>query len=326
MADSTLEAIIKKVRRLTRSPSVAQMSDDDIKEYVDTFVLYDFPEHLRLFTFKTTFTFYTEPNIDVYLPTMAAPLLDFDQTYTTFHLPVYVAGYETAFSQSRTEFFRTYPITNSIASIGTTGDGVTTNFTGTLSSTPVLRNNVLFSSVDINGAGLELHDDGAEVLAGDGAGTINYTTGAYTLAFTVAPADGQAINSQTVPYVAARPQSILYFDNSFTVRPVPDQPYTVTMDAFMRPSAFLALPGGLAESPELEQWWQYISYGAAKKVFEDRSDHESVAMIMPEFKTQESLVLRRTIVQQSKERVATIYTGNTAGKYGSGWFDGGGNF
>ena len=87
MADSTLEAIIKKVRRLTRSPSVAQMSDDDIKEYVDTFVLYDFPEHLRLFTFKTTFTFYTEPNVDVYLPTMAAPLLDFNETYTTFLHP-----------------------------------------------------------------------------------------------------------------------------------------------------------------------------------------------------------------------------------------------
>jgi hypothetical protein len=37
-------------------------------------------------------------------------------------------------------------------------------------------------------------------------------------------------------------------------------------------------------------------------------DVESIAMIMPEFTMQERLVLRRTIVQQTKERVATVYT------------------
>lgn len=320
MADSTLEAIIKKVRRLTRSPSEAQLPVADITEYINTFVLYDFPEHLRLFSLKTTYTFYTEPNVDVYEPTGADP---FDQNYITFHNPVYVAGYETYFSQSRSEFFRQYPITNSIASIGTTGDGVTTNFTGTIAATPFIKNQVLFSSVDVNGDGLELHAHAtiADTLDGDGTGTINYITGVFDITFTTAPADAQTINSQTVPYVAARPYAILYFDNKFTVRPVPDQPYTVTMDAFARPTELLA-----GNSPELEQWWQYIAYGAAKKVFEDRSDVESVQLMMPEFKTQESLVLRRTIVQQTKERVATIYTGNSAGRYGSGWFDGGSNF
>ena len=317
MADSTLAAIRTKVRRLTRSPSQSQLSNAEIDEYVNTFVLYDFPEHLRLFALKTTFTFYTEPDTDVYDATMAAPLLDFDQTYITFHQPVYIAGYNATFSQSRDEFFSMYPLTNNIASIGTAGDGATTNFTGTLSSVPVLKNHVLFSSVDVNGNGLELHDDSAGVLSGDGVGTINYTTGAFTLAFTTAPASGQAINSQTIPYVAARPQSLLYFNNTFTLRPVPDQPYTVTMDAFVRPTELLLS----TQSPDLEQWWQYIAYGAAKKLFEDRSDHESVASILPEFKIQELLALRRTIVQQTKERTATIYTQNTAGQYGSGWRD-----
>lgn len=321
MADSTLTAIRKKVRRLTRSPSEAQLSTTELDEYINTFVLYDMPEHLRLFSLKSTFTFYTQPNIAVYDSTMADPLLDFDQTYISFHNPVYVAGYEISFSQSREEFFGSYPFTNSIESIGTAGDGVTTNFSGTLSAIPILSNEVFFSSVDVNGDGLELHDDGAEALTGDGTGTINYTTGAFTLAFTTAPASGQAINSQTVPYVAARPQAILYFDNTFTVRPVPDQPYKITMDAFVRPTALVA-----GASPQLEQWWQYIAYGAAKKIFEDKSDLDSVALIMPEFKTQETLVLRRTIVQQTKERVATIYTGNTAGRYGSGWWYGGSSF
>jgi hypothetical protein len=63
-----------------------------------------------------------------------------------------------------------------------------------------------------------------------------------------------------------------------------------------------------ATMPELSQWWQYIAYGAAKKIFEDRMDMESVQLIMPEFKKQEALVNRRTIDQLSKERASTIYT------------------
>ena len=43
MAD--LQTIRTKVRRLTRSLSPAQLTDAQIDEYINTFVLYDFPEH-----------------------------------------------------------------------------------------------------------------------------------------------------------------------------------------------------------------------------------------------------------------------------------------
>jgi hypothetical protein len=97
---------------------------------------------------------------------------------------------------------------------------------------------------------------------------------------------------------------MLYFDDAFVLRPVPDKVYPVEFEVYRRPSELLAVNA----SPELEQWWQYIAYGAAKKIFEDQSDMDSVQQIMPEFKQQERLVLRRTIVQQTNERVATIYT------------------
>jgi hypothetical protein len=54
-------------------------------------------------------------------------------------------------------------------------------------------------------------------------------------------------------------------------------------------------------------------------------DLESVQQIMPEFKMQEKLVLRQTIVQNSNERTATIFTesvGPTPGGFGSGWGSG----
>lgn len=327
MADSTLLAIRKKVRRLTRSPSVDQITDAGINEYINTFVLYDFPEHLRLFSLRKTFTFYTDPGTDAYETGSTAPdqLADFNNKYITTHEPVYVAGYKSLFTQSRDQFYGIYPFTNSIVSTGRTGDGAAVAFTGTLSSVPVLKNNVLFTSIDTNGDGLKLYDDPDAAgptgsLDGDGTGLINYDTGAFSLLFNAAPANGEVIYSETVPYVAARPDAILYFDNTFIVRPVPDKVYPIVMEVYARPTELLAD----GTEPELEQWWQYIAYGAAKKVFEDRTDRESVQEIMPEFKQQEALVLRRTIVQQTKERVATIYTEGLGTVYGPGWWSGGG--
>ena len=314
--------------------SESQISNDEIRRYINTFVLYDFNEHLRMQALRTTLTFYSEPNIDRYSTTTSnpdSPLYNFKNRYITTHTPIYIAGYQSMFSQSREQFFAIYPMVNSIASIGTAGDGVTTNFTGTLANVPVLQNNVLFSSVDVDGNGLSLIDvpasntTGLLVLANDPntpAGGIDYITGEFALFFPTAPASGQAINSQTVPYVPSQPQAMLFYDETFTLRPVPDQPYRIDMEVYRRPDELLEL----GQSPHLSEWWQYIAYGAAKKIFEDSMDPESVATIMPEFKKQENLINRRNIVQQADQRSSTIYTENVSSGYGPGWFYGGGSF
>lgn len=333
---STLQQIIIKVRRLTRSMSESQLSNDEIKQYVNTFVLYDFPEHLRLFNLRSTLTFYTQPYVDEYTTTSGDPddpLYNFLNRYITVHPPVYIAGYQSLFSESREQFFGIYPKTNNIQSIGTAGNGVTTDYAGTLSAAPVLRNNVLFSSVDTNGNGLAIIDVPqtnelgllVDANTGNPAGlvpAINYVTGQYFFSFPTAPAVGQAINSQTVPYVASLPQAMLFYDGKFTLRPVPDQPYRVQFEVFKRPAELL----DNAQVPELSEWWQYIAYGAARKVFQDRMDMDSVLQLEPEYKKQEELILRRTIVQQTSQRTATIYTEQTAGMNGSGWWYGGGQF
>lgn len=299
MANSTLDAIRTKVRRLTRSPSPQHLTNDNIDEYVNTFVLYDFPMHLRLFSLRAIFTFYTDPYIDTYENSTDATsdFYQFKDKCISLHPPIYVAGNEIEMSQSRDEFFRQYPLTNSIRQEAT-GNGALTIYTGTLSSIPVLRNQVTFSSVDIVNNGIVLHDDGDGNLDGNGTGTIDYVTGEYTLQFSAAPKSGVAINSETVPYVTSRPQALLYFNNKITLRPVPDQPYKVDIEAYVRPTALIASN----QSPDLEQWWQYIAYGAAKKIFEDRTDSEGVSAIMPEFKAQEELVLSRVISQLTNER------------------------
>jgi len=325
MADSTLNAIRIKVRRLTRSMNESLLSTVELDNYINTFVQYDFPEHLRTFTLRTTLTFFTDPFVDVYETNTvdpANPLYQFKQKYLSVHEPIYIAGRQVLYSQSREQFFGIYPQINFIAQVGS-GDGVATIFAGTVPSRPILRNNVLFNSITATGAGLELNDDGQGNLTGDGIGTIDYVTGAFILQFNIAPAAGSIINSQTVPYVASLPQALLFYDSKFTVRPVPDQVYRINMEVYIRPTELLAAN----QSPELEEWWQYIAYGSSKKIFEDRMDMESVQMIMPEFMKQQSMMIRRTIMQNSNERVATIYTEQSSFGPGSGsWGWGGGPF
>lgn len=323
-ADSTLQAIYTKIRQLTRSPSEAVLRTQDIDQQINTFILYDFPENLRLFSLKTTFSFFTQPNIDSYgsSPDPSNPLHEFFQTYISLEPPVYIAGYEASYTQSRSEFYRIFPFVNSIASTQISGTGNIQSYSGTLSAIPVLRNQVTFTAKDANNNGLVLSDDGNGNLTspdGTSTGTINYLTGAFTLNWTTAVAAGQPIISETYPYAAGRPTMMLFYDNIFTFRPVPNIAYKVTIDAYVRPTQLLATN----ESPYLQQWWQYIAYGAAKKIFENRMDLDSVALIMPEFNKQERLVLRTTLVQQANQRVPTIYTFNNQSNgynpYGNNW-------
>jgi hypothetical protein len=250
---------------------------------------------------------------------------------------------------------------NSIASIGLTGDGATTTFTGVINAQQanipngfnqqisLLQNEVLFSSVDLNGNGLAMVDQplldsvtgmpttygnlydpnnfpGSPVLIAAPyiVGTtvnlnplnyINYQTGQFVVTFNTAPMQGALINSQTIPQNLSRPAGIMFYDNKFTVRPVPDQPYKVDFEAYVRPTALLEE----GQSPELEEWWQYISYLSARKVLQDRLDEESVRIIEPELLRQQRLCLRRTIVQNTNERTATIYTQQVDGQSGGDW-------
>ena len=343
MADSTLAAVQTKVRRLTRSPSEQQLSTSQINQYVNTALLNDFSEILRLFSLHTDVTFYTQPNVETYDPAIisdptspfydpTSPLFDFNNLYVTVDPPIFIGGYDCLFTQSREYFYGIYSILVNIAGTGFTGDGITTTFSGNVTNVPFLQNNVQFTSIDANNNGLVLIDVPISSTTGNlyipndfsiSYGTVNYITGAFTLTFTTPPANGVPINSQTVPYSPTLPQAMLYYNDKFTLRPVPDQVYAVNFQAYKMPTQLLMTN----QSPELNQWWQYIAYLAAKKVFEDRMDLDSVALILPELKNQERQVLRKTIVQNTTQRVSTIYsqqTGVNGSWWGGGWGSNGG--
>lgn len=341
---SALSNIRIKVRRLTRKLSESQLSTSDIDNYINSFILYDLPEHLRLFNLKTNLTFYTQPYVSEYSTNTTdttSPLYNFVNQYITVMPPVYVAGCRLLFSQSRDQFFNMYPQPSSIQSIGTTGDGTTTGFSGVIniSSTStnaqplgglLLANNVLFNSIDANGGAIALVDyPVSSVLGALGEigvpqtlpspyGQINYITGQFTVNFPVAPAANATINSQTVLVQPAIPSAVLFYQGVFTFRAVPDQVYPVTIEAYKRPTQMLADD----QQPELAEWWEMYAYGAAVKILQDLMDMETLTMITPEFENRMILANRRTVVQQTTNRTSTIYS-TQLGSIGNGLFGGG---
>jgi len=354
----TLLQIQQKVRRLTRSPSTQQLTDQDLNNYINTFIVYDFPEHLRTFNLRSTFTFYTNPGQDVYNTDEASfagalnnPLYNFQNLYLSISDPVYIGGYQQIFLQSRAQFYGIYPLLNSISMVGS-GNGTTGPFTGVVNSQQafipsnnftqrisLLQNNVTFSATStlVNGAiigetlvdvplvdpatGFKLNIGNLydpNTAAYEAAlmnpptiqnvnNFINYLTGQFVLNFTNNTTFGTPINANTVPQTLAIPQALLFYANQFILRPVPDQAYPVNIEVFQRPTALLAT----TQVPELEEYWQYIALGSSIKIFQDRMDMDSVAKIEPEFKVQEALCLRRTIVQNTTQRTATIYEQQT---------------
>jgi hypothetical protein len=314
---STLATIRTKVRRLTGRPSPQQITDTQIDEYVNTFYQYDFPEHLRVFSNTSTFKFMTEANVAEYdLRTMQVAFDGGTETavniYYNLQPPAYIAGYQSFYSQSREQFLRIYPELGDITS-SVTGDGTPGPYTFTLTNVPVLQNSITIGAIDSTGATVKVVDSPVNRTTGNWeislletavTGSINYVTGAGTITFANNIPVGNEITSVFTPYAANRPQAVLFYDNVITLRPVPDKPYPVELNAFLTPSALISSN----QAPILNQWWQYLAYGAAKKIFEDSQDPEGVDQIMRGFKEQEQLVLNRHVVQQTNERTATIYT------------------
>jgi len=334
MSESTLVQIKKKVRRLTGSPSTNQLTDADLEEYIDTFFEQDMPSQLKLWNLHETYEFWTVANQDTY----AIPA----NTFQMVKPPIYVDGYQCFYTQSREEFYRIYPLTNFQQTLEY-GTGIAGPYTQPLSNLPALPGEVTISAIDTTGAtqtvedrpnneenpsGLptegKLFDVNTDFAAASQRGTINYVTGAISLTFAAAIPSTQPIIARYRPYQASRPAAALYFNTSMILRPVPDRVYKVSMEVYRKPSQLLSANShDGANVPDLNQWWQYIAFGAAMKVLEDRQDMEGWNNLMPGFLRQEKLVLNRTAAQLSNQRVATIYTDQLQYPVGSrGYFNG----
>jgi len=308
---TTLANIRTKVRRLTACPAEEQLSTADIDKYVNTFYLNDLPQSLKLFSLKEVYTFYASPGVETYALNGDPSFTDSAaaRAYYSVEPPAYVSGYQAYYTQSREELYRMFPNVNyEDTQVGTAIAGP---YAITISNTPLLRNYITVSATDGAGNRLIAYDDGVGGFTGDiTAGAIDYDTGAITaLNFTAAIPATETITVQSVPYVSNRPSTILFFNNIFTMRPIPDKTYRVDINAYVYPTVLL-LTG---DSPEMQFLWQLLAIGAARKVFEDRGDTEGAQGVMGIYSEQLLLCQRKTIEQNRPIRTSTIYASQTEG-------------
>src|SRR6266404_6610437 len=112
--------IITYIRRIIKSPSNAQITDDLILDYINRFWMMDVDARIQLFDLKTTYQFQTSPGIDQYnMPlynpqseTLGQPNqadIGMFPVYQGFMGPAFINGIEMPFYTERNTFFNVYP-------------------------------------------------------------------------------------------------------------------------------------------------------------------------------------------------------------------------
>ena len=134
---------------------------------------------------------------------------------------------------------------------------------------------------------------------------INYVTGvASNVYFPAVIPNGVNINAEYLFFQSGLPRAALFYNNTLTLRSVPDQSYLVELDCYLSPAAFLntssAIPFGYMA--------EYIARGAAQKLLSDVGDWEQYDRYEPIFRTQELLVWKRSQRTWTSSRTETIYS------------------
>lgn len=135
-------------------------------------------------------------------------------------------------------------------------------------------------------------------------GTVDYVTGEVAITFDTPFEIGTSLDVWVSPYQSGFPYNVLFWNNEFQVRPVPDKVYKIEVETYLSPTQFLSD----TDNPGLKQWAQYLSLGAAIRILRDRQDLEGVQNLMPFFERQEALTLERQGVEEINQRNPTIFT------------------
>lgn len=140
-----LSDIITYVRRIVKTPSNAQITDNLIIDYINRFWLLDVDARIQLFDFKTKYQFQTIPGIDQYnMPLYSLQVESGSQNIASFPVyqgfidPFYVNGIQVPYYTSHANFWNLWPNYIQALQPVAVGDGVTTTFTFSIPYFPAI--------------------------------------------------------------------------------------------------------------------------------------------------------------------------------------------
>lgn len=134
--------------------------------------------------------------------------------------------------------------------------------------------------------------------------TVNYQTGVINVNFPTPPLAGSPIQVQSYFFQQGIPRAILQYNNVLTIRPPPNIPYLIELDAYLTPAAFLTT----SQAVQFGYMSEYIARGAARKILSDTGDWDQFNAYEPLFVEQERLVWKRSQRIFTSQRTGTIYS------------------
>jgi hypothetical protein len=326
-ADNTVVFIRQKVRRLTSSASESALPTALIDQYLNDIYLNDFPYAIKIDAMRSVYTFFTEPYRDRYpldinynqairapvyvegiLGTLYKDRQQFYNVWTRFptkFTPISGDGITTIFSFTIPAPFLSKEVV--LGGIDASGNPISVNDDGNgnlqlqvpnpsvavppytavnppLSTTPIPgmhNSNTLNPGLNYTGTKTGTFTNGI--------GTVDYVTGLFNIEFPVAPASGTQMTLWVSQYQPGRPYNILFWNNEFTIRPVPKLIHKVEVETYLTPVQFMLS----TDQPILAQWAKCLAYLVAMEIQRDRNDFDGTNQLMEGFKRQEALVLER---------------------------------
>ncbi len=381
-----LSNIITYIRRIIKSPSNADITDDLLIDYINRFWIMDVDARMQLFDLKTKYQFITTPGVDQY----NMPLYNLQNepggqeigmypVYQGFLGPAFIDGIQVPLDTQESSFWNIWPKVVQQLNVVAVGDGgseysFTLPILSGINNIPnnppinaILRGHVditgiiatgnnldppvyddlnpfipttsvdsafFISSIDDTGANVVVQDSG-QFLEGNvnygllmspghapfgnsplinpdpslpnytiTANTVNYLTGEVNVNFPVNIPEGNNINVSCYYFQTGLPRSILFYNNTLTLRAPPAQQYLVELTSYLSPAAFFNSTNAIPFAYMSE----YIARGAARKILSDTGDVEQFNFYEPMFKEQELLVWKRSQRQWTSTRTQTIYS------------------
>lgn len=288
----TLSTIRNKVRNLTATSANA-LDDFKVNDYINNYYVYSMPFELKQQVQIKFINFTTIAGVDRYHFAEEGPFL-------TNAPDAYADGLKMNYYQDPNIFFQDFPMLYTVEN-PFTGAGASV-YTSAVNGPPIIIGSLIVADQD----GLQAAVDNGlgqfvqTVLgvAQPAQGSIDYTTGAFTVNFFSAVATGTQMIAKYQTFVATRPQGILFFDQEFTLRPIPDQMYAIKLEGFINPTQITDEAG----TPTFTEWGQCLAYGAAFDIFMDRGDQVAAENIWNILKRFETVALGRTLQQYLNER------------------------
>ena len=302
----TLEQIRAKFRLLVGAPSVVQLSNAVVDDYINSAYVHTLPMELSLWNLKNSESplMATTPGADrILIPNNYVYAIDWNK-FTNIEPPFYVSSYEIAYYQDIRSFINHF-IPNATAQTLATGDGTPGPYTGTITNIPVLFDTCFITATDGAGNTLVAEVNAAGTIIGDvlAGGTVVSATGVVAgLTWTGAIPVGNAISIQSMSFVTGRPEAVLYYNKALIFYPVPDIAYETYCTVYYQPTLLEA-----GDQPEVRDWWRAIAMRAALDRFVDLLDTESYAKLKPMYEEEKLLISRRTSKQLGTQRAPSIF-------------------